>query len=337
MMQTASVRRITAEFFLARHALPMRVWLSRAAASRLGPPLGRELAGSAEVKVVDAGAAPGSGPAVLLLTADELAGPERQSLQEVARRALPGRPVIIGGARDRDKLLDSINVWHAHGLVPGDLPAAAVADAVRKAHETLALQTAVEGGVEELRGDCRRLESALAELRETQQRLLHSERLATIGRMTSMVVRRVEQHLESMEAFAEALRPLPKGPDVERYLEHAVESSRAIGALLHDMLALAENRDAPLFIGEQMLDPMIERTVELFRLDPVARGMKIAVDCRAGARVRVDRHRLIHVLINLLRNAAQASRRGDEILVRTAAGPEEVSISVRDRGTGISA
>lgn len=324
--------------YVQRHALPLRVWTSatmRAAFEREVAPLLDPEATSVTIPSA-AESEPPEGPAVLLLALDELKGPQRATLLRWAQGALPGRPIVQGMPRGRDSLLDAINTWHAFRIVPPGLSAPLWVDAVHKAQQALALDLALSRCGGELRDDVARLSAALAELQATRERLLHGERLAALGQMTGMLMQRVQQHCSAMDRFTAALAALPQKPQLREVLDHATESTRAMQVLLQDMLALAENRSAELLVREELLDDLVQRSVAVFRRDPLARAREVELDCGCAATVRVDRYRIYHVLLNLLRNAAQASPPRQPLLVRTGATHDTAWIEVEDRGCGIA-
>ena len=67
-------------------------------------------------------------------------------------------------------------------------------------------------------------------------------------------------------------------------------------------------------------------------------GVRIQIeDSQAPLWLTTDPNRIIQVLTNLLSNAAKFSKPGDRILVRAEDSPEELRISVTDKGQGIPA
>ena len=62
----------------------------------------------------------------------------------------------------------------------------------------------------------------------------------------------------------------------------------------------------------------------------------MALDLRSGATVRIDRHRIYLVLMNLLRNAVHATEPGEAIRVRTRVEGQDAIIEVTDEGCGMS-
>ena len=101
--------------------------------------------------------------------AGDLRGPQREKLLDLAQAARPGRPVLYGGTGNREILMDAINTWRVFRVVPEGPRPVMLADAIRKAQETLELECSLELAAAELRTDTDRLEDALAELRESQE------------------------------------------------------------------------------------------------------------------------------------------------------------------------
>ena len=277
------------------------------------------------------------GPAIPLLTADDLMGPRADELLEVVtKRAAPGRPVIYGGAGNREALLEAINRWHAFRLLPEGSPTQALVVAINKAHEVLCMEGALTSGAEELRQECRRLDGAIGELRITQERLLHAERLAMVGRTSGTLMARVDAHFHCLDTLQSALRTLEREPKLLSLLETTMEGARSVNTLLEDLVALTENREQEVAALEELLDPLVERAAAFLRHDAALRKREVRLDASSRARVITDRHRIYLVLMNLLRNAVHATNPGDNIRVRALVDGEAAVIEVEDEGCGMS-
>ncbi len=230
--------------FLELHNLVVRVWLSPGATSLKADGLLRALPQGAEVLHVAQGAPPPSvGPAILLLTADELTGPDRKPLLDLATVAWPGRPVICGGTRDKDVLLDAINAWRVFHLLPAKPSIDELADALIRAHRASALEHAANECADQLKQECSKLRAVLEELGVTRDKLLHAERVTTVGGFHRALGARLLQHLEGLQALGRALASLPVDPRRNELLEFTVQSIRSIEILLADLLAKAARAD----------------------------------------------------------------------------------------------
>ena len=329
--------------FLAAERAPLRVWCSRQALHVLTP---LRLAGSAsrcDFALVEPTADPPCGPAVLVLDAKDLNGPERAFLFDIAQSALPGRPIVIGGSDDRKVLLEAINHWRAFRLLPQSAPAGALLDAIREAHDLLSLDIAVERCAHELLVRCHRLAATIRELNATRERLLHAERLATVGHTIGALMARMQDQSQRLAIFRHVLAANPlsskasasKAARTLELMESLVEAQSCFDALLTDMLALVEVRPTELRLESEPLDDLVARTVRLFQYDPLGQAREIEVDCGSGVIIRADRDRLRHALLNLLRNAAQATRPSDHIRVRVKKLTGMAIIEVEDTGEGM--
>lgn len=317
---------------------PFDIWAGPDAVAKLLPELRprfesvvtiADITGLVEADLLD-------GPAVLLLTSDDLRSASRDDLMALAEKALPGRPVIWGGSRDRDTLLDAINNWRAYRLVPRRSSMEILVDAMRKSYEAYAIEMGLDADVTALHEECALLDAALADLTRAQERLLHVERLAMVGRFSRTLQQRLGGFYKGIEELRRGRDTLQERGSLLGLLDDAVDASLGVKTLLDDMAALTENRQEKLDFERGDLDEMIERSCKLLERHPDLRYREFQTNFDSGAMVCVDRHRLFHALMNLVRNAIQATEAGGTITLVTSRQGEEAWIEVRDDGCGMS-
>lgn len=278
-----------------------------------------------------------SSPAVLVLTPADMQGERRSCLVATARACLPGRPVVVGGAQDRTWLLEAINVWRACGWVTEAAADDLVWEALVRARRACELQLSLQQASEALADDCLRLDAVVAELGETRARLLHAERLTTIGQITDTLAVRLALVFDALAEFeGHVERPCPD-QDFEEVLDCALEGIRGLGALIDDMVTLPQDRTRTADLRDVSVDDLVERSVRLFRTDPGACDRRIVLVSRSQATVQADRARLQLVLLNLLRNAMEATEPGDVIEIRTRREGGTAVVEVEDHGCGMDA
>jgi signal transduction histidine kinase len=334
-----SARGVDLEAYVARYSQPLQVYLGPAAepaARRLLdgalPPQARLLAFRGnQVPALD-------GPAVLVLAPPDLAGPHRARLLDLARAARPGRPILYGSSKNRDALLDAINSWRIFRIVPEDSSPAVLIDAVLKAHEAIELERGLERAAEELRAETTSLEEALQSLEQTQDRLRHAERLATLGRITSSLIPIIGAHLEALQEFNALVGAGTHRRDarLEELLGYAFTGIRALHAMLDEIRGYGESRPEAYRLELEDVDGLVKFAVSFSGFDPLARQRHLRTDLRSGARIRGDCFRLYQTFINLLRNAFQATPPGGEVTVRTFVDGKEVVVDVENTGPPIS-
>jgi signal transduction histidine kinase len=103
-----------------------------------------------------------------------------------------------------------------------------------------------------------------------------------------------------------------------------------------DLLAYARPRSASF--QECRLAHVIERATALLVQEPAMRGVDLDVtDSSDLAPIEADEHQLEQLLLNLLLNAAHASSPGAVVHLHVSAEEQEITVSVRDEGVGMTA
>jgi len=181
----------------------------------------------------------------------------------------------------------------------------------------------------------RELETALSELRNTQEQLVRNERVATLGHLASVVgdelrnpLRTMTNTIYSLEMASHLVPPFVKeNYGILRY--HMLVAEKIVG----DLLDFAQVK-APHTQRVQLsafLDEQIERLGKLDRILLVRE-----YDTRAVA-LFVDPLQAGQAIFNVLTNAVQALERGGVITISTAADGSTAVIDIVDTGPGIAA
>jgi hypothetical protein len=225
--------------FLAQNSPPLRVWVAPGAVRLLAHAAPGALPPDAIREEVPAVVSP-PGPAILLATAADLAGPWRAALLAHATAALPGRPVICGGSTSKDILLDAMNAWRVFHLLPDRPSPGEIRDALVRAHRACTLEHATARCALQLQERCEAQQAVLAELSATQERLLRAERLSTAASFGRALSARLHQHLDHLRALEASLRTLPEDRRRAELSAATAQSIQAVETLLARLIAEAE-------------------------------------------------------------------------------------------------
>lgn len=171
--------------------------------------------------------------------------------------------------------------------------------------------------------------------------LLHASRLNAMGTMAMTLAHELNQPLTAAANFLTAgQRFLVKGGDqraIENLLRESEQQIQRAGEIIRRMRSLvsagaAHREEVPLTEVIGRVVRLLETSGELSR-----NRVEIAVAARAET-VIADQVQLEQILLNLLRNAGQASSAITEpIIVDAIAAGALVQVSVQDRGAGIAA
>jgi signal transduction histidine kinase len=196
-----------------------------------------------------------------------------------------------------------------------------------------------EDGVEEIRELSRAFERMRVEMKRTQNELIDSERLATIGRMASSISHDLRHYLSAMYANAEFMssESLPQAEREELFLE--VRAAVQGMTDLLDSLLLFTQTGRALHPAQESIDGVIQRAVSMARSHPAARDVRIVVTGLTSIEAWIDAKKLGRAVYNLLLNACQAARRGKAqplVTLNVAEDNKSIRIEVADNGPGVS-
>jgi two-component system sensor kinase FixL len=186
------------------------------------------------------------------------------------------------------------------------------------------------------------LKESEARLLELNAELLHVSRLSAMGQMAAMVAHELNQPLTAITNYTEAARALlDRGgdlpiPRISNAMDRASEQAVRAGQIIQRLRGFVSRGDSERRI--EAISPLVRETAELAVIGMTQRGVSIKfADDLADVSIVADKIQIQQVLLNLLRNAAEAvvdTERRD-IVLRTEVWDDAVQISVTDNGPGL--
>jgi signal transduction histidine kinase len=186
------------------------------------------------------------------------------------------------------------------------------------------------------------LEKQNRRLQSLNRELEHRERLSAIGKMSSVVSHQILQQLGVIGVYADLIRNADHDSDPSAVLKKVGENAAAIQGALSDVNRvltdlLVFSRDLRLNLYEHALGRIIEESLEECRNDAAAHHVTLRTAGATGAIVTLDKLKMKQALVNVVRNAIQASPPGGEVTICTALRDGGVEVAVTDSGPGIPA
>ncbi len=183
-----------------------------------------------------------------------------------------------------------------------------------------------------------RLEETNRELREAQDRLIQSEKMAALGEMMSRLAHEIRNPLVAVSGFARRLRVKTSEDQVQnRYASIILQETERLEKFLEETLTFS--REAVPSFERSDINRIIEETLDLFKEDLAMHNIMVVTELGDIPFIFVDPQQMKRVFINLFSNAADAMRDGGELYVSTEMRKEEtrpeIVIKVQDTGGGI--
>lgn len=196
---------------------------------------------------------------------------------------------------------------------------------------------------EELRAKIDEVTRVAAELRTAQERLVRSERLASVGRLAAGLAHEIGNPIAALLGFEELLLAGGLEPAEERdFLQRMKRETERIHRILRDLLDFARPatsvRGSERLLSHGSLARAVETALDLLRPQKVLRDVALVVSVPKDLPpVALAEEQLVQVLLNLLLNAADAvPREGGRIELSVSGVEGAVRVVVADNGPGIA-
>ena len=246
--------------------------------------------------------------------------------------------IIVSAYSDSTELMSAINAGRVYRYVLKPWDPVELEAVVRQGLDHRFRTLAIRRLVESLQGKNEALSQAVDELRDAQEKVLHSAKLATIGQLSSSLTHELKNHVGGIRVAYEMLKNAEVPETLQAYVDLGNRSARSLMELVESLNAYVRRGGWELEASEEDLATLVEETLRICRMDRRCKERQIHVSTADDVpRMHLDTGKIRQVLVNLLRNALDATEPADRIEVAISrSNGSSVSLTVHDTGQGIA-
>ncbi|GAB4421804.1 MAG: sensor histidine kinase [Thermodesulfovibrionales bacterium] len=191
----------------------------------------------------------------------------------------------------------------------------------------------VKGANGELHGYIRLIQD-VTEMKKMEEQIIHSEKLASIGRLAAGIAHEIGNPLTSIFSFVQILREMEEDSFKKESLETIYFHINRISEILKQLSGFSK-----MPAGEPKecrINEVIETSINLIQYDKKAKNIDIVKELFPSLpSVICDGNQLSQVFVNLTLNAIDAMPDGGTFTVRSTVKGGDIVVQFEDTGIGI--
>ena len=176
-------------------------------------------------------------------------------------------------------------------------------------------------------------------IKQTQNKLIESEKMAALGRITADIAHEIRNPLTALGGFGRRLLKSVTGKSQKKYAEVIVSESNRLEQVLKDVLIYS--RDVRSGFEKDSVNEIIAQSVDLYRDICDEQSVAVKTQLNTDLPVLLQKDQVQQAANNLVTNALDAMPTGGTLTISTelerANNIDYVSLNIRDTGAGIHA
>jgi signal transduction histidine kinase len=170
--------------------------------------------------------------------------------------------------------------------------------------------------------------------------LIHSERLASLGRVAAGVAHEIGNPVTGIACLAQNLRAESDDPELMEIADDILTQTERISAIVQTLVNFSHGGKHTAIRSRDniCLYDCVNEAVNLLLLDKESQPVRFLNNCDGQYLVVGNQQRLTQVFLNLLSNARDACTANQQIVIDSwLVNPATVAVAVTDPGSGIDA
>lgn len=173
-------------------------------------------------------------------------------------------------------------------------------------------------------------------MKKIEERLMHSEKLSALARISSGIAHEIGNPLTSISSYVQILREMEHDEFTKESLDTIAKHITRIADIVRQMSSFSRTKASNLKHFD--IHDLVDMTLDLVKYDKRMKDISVTVEIPGSLpQVIVDETQFIQVLMNIILNAADAMQGGGDLTISGQMHENEVELEVADTGPGIAA
>lgn len=173
----------------------------------------------------------------------------------------------------------------------------------------------------------------VTEIKNFERQMAHSDKLASLGRLTAGIAHEIGNPLTSVFSFLQILREMEKEDFKKQSLDTVIFHINRVADIVRQLSGLSKL--PPVEYKDVFINDIVEFSLGLIQYDRRAKTLSVRKEFEPQVRAVTDGNQLSQVFVNMILNAVDAMPDGGTLTIKTMETDGSVAVTVQDTGTGI--
>jgi len=179
-----------------------------------------------------------------------------------------------------------------------------------------------------------RLVNDVTEMKRMEEQMMHSEKLALLGRLTSGIAHEIGNPLTSVFSIVQVLKKMEHDEFKKESIDTIYSYMNRIADILKQLSGFSKTPPVELKICK--VNSLIEASLSLLQYDKRVQDITVVRELASDMpAITIDGNQLSQVIVNLILNAADAMPNGGTLTIRSKVKDNKIFITFEDTGGGI--
>jgi len=179
-----------------------------------------------------------------------------------------------------------------------------------------------------------RLVNDVTEMKRMEEQMMHSEKLALLGRLTSGIAHEIGNPLTSVFSIVQVLKKMEHDEFKKESIETIYSYMNRIADILKQLSGFSKT--PPVELKFCKVNSLIEASLSLMQYDKRVQDITVVKDLASDIpMITIDGNQLSQIIVNLVLNAADAMPDGGTLTIRSRVKDKNIVITFEDTGVGI--